>query len=328
MTNGGNSVVVVRLKGVKKVARRLADGKIETYWYAWVGGPRLEGKPGTPEFVASYNEAVGDRKAVPKNRLQSIIAKFRASTDYTCLSDSSKRAYGAYLKQIETEFGDMPLSVLSDPRVRGDFLEWRDSMSGTPRKADYAWTVLARLLAFGKDRGIISVNPCERGGRLYRADRADLIWTDDLLASLFVVGSKEVAAVVTFALWTGQRQGDILGLAWSSYDGSSLRLRQSKTGRRVVVPVSAALGETIASLPRLGPLMLTSSDGRPWTSDGFRASFGKACSKAGIDHLTFHDLRGTAVTRLAIAGCTESEIAAITGHSLKGVSEILDRHYI
>jgi integrase len=92
--------------------------------------------------------------------------------------------------------------------------------------------------------------------------------------------------------------------------------------------VNAVLAETIASLPRVGPLMLTSSDERPWTSDGFRASFGRDCAKAGIDHLTFHDLRGTPVTRLAVAGCTESEIATITGHSLKGVSEILDRHYL
>lgn len=59
-----------------------------------------------------------------------------------------------------------------------------------------------------------------------------------------------------------------------------------------------------------------------------RASFGKACAKAGIEDLTFHDLRGTAVTRLAVAECTESEIAAITGHGLEGVSEILDRQYL
>jgi integrase len=102
---------------------------------------------------------------------------------------------------------------------------------------------------------------------------------------------------------------------------------QSKLAVEWVAQVSAVLAETIASLPRVDPLMLTSSDERPSTSDGFRASFGKACAKAGIDHLTFHDLRGTPVTRLAVAGCTESEIAAITGHSLKGVSEILDRHY-
>ena len=44
--------------------------------------------------------------------------------------------------------------------------------------------------------------------------------------------------------------------------------------------------------------------------------------------VTFHDLRGTAVTRLAMAGCTEAEIATITGHSLRDVRAILDMHYL
>ena len=44
--------------------------------------------------------------------------------------------------------------------------------------------------------------------------------------------------------------------------------------------------------------------------------------------MTFHDLRGTAVTRLALAGCTEAEIATITGHSLRDVRAILDTHYL
>lgn len=55
---------------------------------------------------------------------------------------------------------------------------------------------------------------------------------------------------------------------------------------------------------------------------------GRACTAAGVDDLTFHDLRGTAVTRLALAGCNTSQIGAITGHSLKDVQSILDTHYL
>lgn len=48
----------------------------------------------------------------------------------------------------------------------------------------------------------------------------------------------------------------------------------------------------------------------------------------GVAGLTFHDLRGTVVTRLAIAGCTVPQIATITGHSLKDVATLLDAHYL
>jgi integrase len=63
-------------------------------------------------------------------------------------------------------------------------------------------------------------------------------------------------------------------------------------------------------------------------SDGFRTEWGKACDRSGIADVTFHDLRGTAVTRLAAAGCSVAEIASLTGHSLRDAEAILDAHYL
>ena len=130
------------------------------------------------------------------------------------------------------------------------------------------------------------------------------------------------------ALWTGQRQGDLLRLPWSAYDGTHIRLRQAKTGTPVVIQVGAPLKAALDATPKRSTIILTNSDGKPWTSDGFRASWGKACKAAGVVGVTFHDLRGTAVTRLALVGCTEAEIATITGHSLRDVCSILDTHYL
>ena len=79
---------------------------------------------------------------------------------------------------------------------------------------------------------------------------------------------------------------------------------------------------------RRSPIILLTIDGKPWTEDGFRSSFAKARIKAQIRDVTFNDLRGTAVTRLAIAGATEAEIATITGHALRDVRSILDSHYL
>jgi integrase len=62
---------------------------------------------------------------------------------------------------------------------------------------------------------------------------------------------------------------------------------------------------------------------------GIRTSWGKAFVKSELpEDLHFHDLRGTAVTRLALAGCSVPQIAAITGHSLKDVQSILETHYL
>lgn len=103
---------------------------------------------------------------------------------------------------------------------------------------------------------------------------------------------------------------------------------QSKTGRRLTIPVGEPLRAVLDRTERRGLVMLLNSLDRPWTSDGFRTSWAKACAKANITGLTFHDLRGSAVVRLALAGSTVPEIATFTGHSLKDVEAILDKHYL
>jgi integrase len=325
--NGGRAVRV-RLKGLNWATKRLANGDCRTYYYAWPGGPRINAALGSPEFVQLFQEAHAARRQPARGLFIRLIAEFRSSADYANLAPATCRSYASYLKLIENSFGDMPIEALTDPRVRGEFKAWRDGFASTPRKADYAWTVLARVLSFAKDRGLIASNPCERDGRLYTPHRADKFWGDLELTALFEVAGAPIQLAATLALWTGQRQGDLLVLPWSGYDGKYIRLRQSKTGRRVVVPVGGPLRVLLDRTERQSPLILTTSRGRPWTSDGFRTSWRKACAKAGVTGLTFHDLRGSAVVRLAIADATVPQIATLTGHSLKDVEAILDAHYL
>ena len=320
----------IRLTGINSKRKRLADGSFKTYYWAWKGGPPLRGEPGTPEFIASYNEAVARKVPPPRGLLLSLLHQYQASEDFVGLADSTRRSYVALIKRIERDFGDFPLAALSDRRSRGVFLRWRDEIaaSGGRRQADYAWTVLARVLSWSFNRGLVNANPCERGGRLYRGSRAEKIWTEADEAAFLGRAPAHLHLPLMLALWTGQRQGDLLRLPWSAYDGKHIRLRQSKGGRRVVIRVGAPLKVALDAAPKRSTIILTTIDGKPWTSDGFRASWGKACKRACIVGVTFHDLRGTAVTRLAIAGCTEAEIATITGHSLRSVRAILDTHYL
>ena len=141
------------------------------------------------------------------------------------------------------------------------------------------------------------------------------------------VASEPLRLAMILALWTGQRQDDLLRLPWSAYDGQTIRLKQTKTGARVTVPVGAPLKAALDASKKRGPLILLNTRGRAWTANGFHASWRKACTAAEVSDVTFHDLRGTAVLRLFLAGGTEAEIATITGHSLRDVRSILDSHY-
>jgi integrase len=317
----------VSLKGLHRVT-----AKGHTYYYAkrGRGGPRIEttAEPGTAEFMAAYNAAVAKIKPKVTGRVLDLIVLFKRSTEFTGLAPRTQADYHKHLKVIEAKWSKVPIEALSDRRIRGDFKEWRDALAKKSlRQADYAWTVLQRVFSVAKDRGRITVNPCEKGGRLYEADRTDKLWTDDHVDRFTAAASAHLHLPLMLALWTGQRQGDLLQLPWAAYDGEFIRLRQGKGKRRVKIPVGAPLKAMLDKAPRVADVILTTTRGTAWTEDGFRASWGKACGRAGIDDVTFHDFRGSAVTRLFMAGATVAEIASITGHSLRDVEAILDAHY-
>jgi integrase len=327
-----------KLPGLATATKRLADGTTRKYYYAWRGGPMLKGedglplKPKDPQFVVAYAAAHAELKKPAQGTMFSLIAAFKAASEFTTLSEKTQKDYRRYLKLIEEEFGTMPLAAVEHRKARGEFKTWRDTMADRPRVADYAWTVLARVLSVAKDNGTISVNVCERGGRLYEADRAEIIWLPEHIKAFCAVASPELALGLLMALWTGQRQGDLLRLTWQQYDGTHIRLRQGKTKARVVIPVGDPLKTALAARKpeKAEGAILRNTFGDPWTSDGFRASWGKAVEKAKLSDagLHFHDLRGTAVTRLALAECSVPQIASITGHSPRDVDEILKAHYL
>jgi integrase len=130
------------------------------------------------------------------------------------------------------------------------------------------------------------------------------------------------------SVWTAQREGDLLALSWASYDGTHIRLKQSKTGARMIIPVGAPLKAALDATRKQSPLILVNSRGQAWSGHAFQAAFGTAAGKAGIAGLTFHDLRGSAITRLALAGCSELEIATLSGYSLRDVRSVLEKFYL
>src|SRR6516164_8014070 len=267
----------------------LADGTKKIYWYAWRGGPRLVGDYGSPEFIASYNAAIATKVAAPEGRLLSLLQGYQTSQDFLSLRERTRSDYIKQIAKIEQRFGDAPQKALADPRTRGIFLDWRDELAlKSQRQADYVWQVLARVLSWAKDRGEITVNPCERGGRVYHGTRVDSVWSVDDEGAFLEHAPAHLHLPLLLALWTGQRQGDLLRLPWSAYDGSTIRLQQSKTGARVVIPVAAPLKAALDAAQKHSTVMLTNSEGKPWTSDGFRASWRKACASAGIVGVTFH----------------------------------------
>lgn len=318
----------VRLKGVNTIRKRRKDGTVTVYRYHRATGHPLRGEPGSPEFLASMHEAGQLQLSRHDGSVIGLIRHYTLSDDFAGKAEATKREYRRILTKVEGEFGDMPIEALDDPRVRQELLAWRARVAeeSGPREGDNRLSIVSSMLTWARENGHILHNHVIGFKRLYRSNRADAIWQPAHVEAFCAVAPVELQRVLVLALHTGQRQGDILALSWTNYDGRYISIRQNKTGARVEIPCTATLKTMLDGLPKTANVILTTKTGRPWTAYHFRHAWKAAAAKAGIEGLHFHDLRGTAVTRLAEAGCTLPEIAAITGHSLRSVNSILEKY--
>jgi integrase len=335
----------VRLKHINSVTKILADGSVVTYYYARKGGPRLRGEPGTAEFVESYQEAGKQESERPKN-LAGLLEKYTSSKEFDKLKSTSRATNLIHFRQIKAKLGELPTTVFGNPKTLEILEDWREQVAEhSPSNADAQWFQLSKVLSWGEKRGYVKANPCKGGGSLYNGSRVDKVWSDQEIESFITTAPSHIVIAFMLALWTGQREGSLVKLRWSAYDGQYLTVVQEKNrnGRIpkvVVIPVQREFKEFLDRIEmeagvaglsqgeRHARHILQTAWGKPWANPAsFSESFGRAVRDMHIEDRTFHDLRGTAVTRLFIAGCDVAEIATITGHSLKTVNEILDRHY-
>src|SRR5262249_37312038 len=99
-----------------------------------------------------------------------------------------------------------------------------------------SFSVLSAILSMAMDNGELIFNPCHgRRKKVYRSDRREKIWTEDAEKRFLAVAPPPIQVAFLAALWTGQRQGDLIDAKLADYDGDVLRVRQNKTGARVAI---------------------------------------------------------------------------------------------
>jgi integrase len=331
----------VELKGVHTVK---TNGR--TYYYAWRGGPRLRGEPGTPTFHNSYYEAIAELRTPDTGKFMSLVTLYRASNDYKKLAESTRKAWSPWLDRIANYFGELHIAQFDRPeKIRPVIRRWRHQWSDRPRTADYGMQVLSRVLSHAVDPlGKVAGNPCEGIKQLYSSDRSEVIWTDSDIAQLKKAGGSrkvhgrltelpclpEIGNAVDLAAHTGLRLSDLLRLSWSHVgeDAITFATGKSRGRQEAIIPLYAELRGVLARIPKRATTVLTSSKRRPWTTDGFGSSFNDAKHAAGIadKDLHFHDLRGTAATKFYIAGLPIRVIAEMLAWSEDQVERIIRRY--
>lgn len=201
-------------------------------------------------------------------------------------------------------------------RERGESLT-RYERKRSPATVNRELAVLSAVLTLAVDDELIPSNPCRRVKPLRTDNQRSRYLTLDeekrLLEALD--GQPWLRNLVTAAIHTGMRRGELFKLRWFDVDFNRgvIHVRDTKTNKNRDVPMNAEVRGMLEGMPKTGAHVFPSPRTGGQLVD-IKNPFGAACEAAKISDLRFHDLRHTAATRLADAGVNVVVIADILGH--------------
>ena len=229
-----------------------------------------------------------------------------------------------FIERFKAFFGaDSPLSEITAQRI-AQYDRHRLAQASrlkrpiSPASVNRELAVLRHLLRLAEEWGYIQKVPKIR---LAKESEGRLRFLSEEEAKRLLTACKDsrnphLKTIVTMALHTGMRRGEIMGLTWDRADFARgvLLLDKTKSGRRREVPMNRAVYDALSSLPskeREG-LVFRRSNGVAWGK--IRTAFDGACAKAKIEDFRFHDLRHTCASWLVMRARSLKEVQELLGH--------------
>ncbi len=183
---------------------------------------------------------------------------------------------------------------------------------------NYHLSVLSKILSLAVDAGLLESNPSQKVKKFRLNNQRMRVLSPEeetrLLAALS--GNELTSSIVTVALHSGMRRGEIFNLKWLDIDFSrgTIEIRESKSGKKRLVPMNRTIREVLKNRERFGDYIFPNP--RTGTKlNSVKKSFCNAVGKAGIENFCFHDLRHTAATRMADVGADAFTLMKILGHA-------------
>lgn len=212
------------------------------------------------------------------------------------------------------------------PRLRRDLAAILGEESTAPRSkkltkrtVDISLARLKRMFALCVDWGISTQNPAAKV-KLFREDQNRTRYlSEEEEGHLLEVCDPYLRSIVLFAIHTGMRRGEILGLRWKEVDlrnaVATIPAAKAKGKRDRFVPlntVAKGILEGMATPSNRTGLVFSSSSGKP--NDNFERLWRAALEGSGLEDFRFHDLRHTFASRLVMAGVDLPVLRELLGH--------------
>jgi integrase len=255
---------------------------------------------------------IGGRRTVA-GTINAAVVGYLGSIAFHNLAPVSKTIYRGILERIRREHGDKRIALLERRHV----LRMLDAKAATPAAARNFLLCIRVLIRYAIDTGVREDDPTI-GIRVPRPKTNGFEnWSEQDIAAFegrHPIGTMPRLAL-SLLLYTGQRRADVIRMGRQHVRDGVLHIRQQKTGTVLAIPICPELAAVLDATRSDHLTFLTTGRGQPFSPEGFSRWFRTCCDQAGLRNRSAHGLRKAACRRLAEAGCSAGEIAAISGHA-------------
>lgn len=210
-------------------------------------------------------------------------------------------------KHLSQRFKDVPLREISAKDI-AEYKRTRRADGAAPRTINYELSLMSHAFNVAiREWEWLKENPVRNVAKEKVRNQFERWLTLDEETRLLNASPKWLKEIITFAIYTGFRESEILDLKWQqiNFDRRTITISEQKNGCIDTLP----LNETVLQLLQEkegfrgneGYAFLSKSGTRIDNSHLLRA-FRSAKKKAKIENLRFHDLRHTFATRLVQNG--------------------------
>jgi len=247
------------------------------------------------------------------------------------IPERSKPSYLSYLKTLLGFFGDCPLTNITPDSVN-------KLKRGMKKKGEAVATINMKIKILKRmfnlswkewewfDRNPIAQVSLERG-----ANKRDRWLSRDEEDSILSHSEAWLKEVITFALNTGMRLGEIIGLVWSNVDlfRKTVTVTQSKNDEPHTIPMNTTVFEMLKEKSRVRSIScdkVFQIKNKPLKNHQIQYPFNKACEVAGVRDIHFHDCRHTFATRLVQANEDLYKVQRLLGHKSPSMTQRYAHH--
>lgn len=309
----------------RKLLRR-KDGsvRVREYWRFRRDGHDcpLPGCPGEPAFHARYGELMAQADSITaqaeplRHTFAWLARQYLASAEFAALSPRTQDDYAATLnKRIVPVLGPERFDCINRATVKAI----RDSLRAQPRTAHKIKQMTSRLYSWAEESDLLPdgfTNPAANIRRLKAKVNPIAIWSDDEVAHFMAHCPAFLKTPVLLALYTGQRREDITAMNWADYHGSTIRVRQNKTGEPLDIACHPVLRAHLDAIRTgFGGSIVRAANGRPMNPSALSAALNRAVAAVPeMPARSWHGLRYLAAGKLEESGCSVVQITSVIGH--------------